>query len=175
MRNPLQVDALIQTHRFVNALWINGSKFLNAYTLHNEDHAITLIRNCVRIIKVIDYLNLKTFDYFILFLACYLHDISMVEHPNLDSFSSKQINSDCIATKYLIEYNKIKGQENLTTNLKHLLLNIFNSVYSYFETKLEQNTLRPVHNSLLNMKETFQIFREICNPIGFHYIRESWI
>ena len=136
VRNPLQVDALIQTHRFVNALWINGSKFLNAYTLHNEDHAITLIRNCVRIIKVIDYLNLKTFDYFILFLACYLHDISMVEHPNLDSFSSNQINSDCIATKYLIEYNKIKDQTNITTNLKHLLLDIFNSVYSYFETKI---------------------------------------
>ena len=58
VKNPLFVDNIILTHRLVSGLWKNGSKFLNAYTLHNEDHAITLIHQCVRLLKVIDYIGI---------------------------------------------------------------------------------------------------------------------
>ena len=35
---------MIQIHRFTNEIWKNGSKFLYFYTLHNEEHAIALIK-----------------------------------------------------------------------------------------------------------------------------------
>ena len=37
----------------------------------------------MHIVKTIDYFVLKPIDYYILFLSCYLHDISMVIHPNM--------------------------------------------------------------------------------------------
>ena len=49
VQEPDKIDRLIQTHRLVKSLWHNGSKFLNAYTLHNQEHAINLIKNIVRL------------------------------------------------------------------------------------------------------------------------------
>lgn len=83
VKNPDWIDSLIQTHRITKGLWYNGSKFLNSYTLHNEEHAVTLVNNAVHIVRTIDYFVLKPIDYYILFLSCYLHDISMVIHPDL--------------------------------------------------------------------------------------------
>ena len=42
VKNPEWIDNIILTHRVVKGLWYNGSKFMNSYTLHNEEHAVTL-------------------------------------------------------------------------------------------------------------------------------------
>lgn len=76
VRNPVWIDSLIVTHRLTKGLWYNGSKFLNSYTLHNEEHAVTLIRKTIELTNRIDFFSLKKIDYYILFLTCYLHDIS---------------------------------------------------------------------------------------------------
>lgn len=55
VQDPMKIDRLIQTHRLVKSLWHNGSKFLNAYTLHNHEHAINLIKNVVRMVNNIDF------------------------------------------------------------------------------------------------------------------------
>jgi hypothetical protein len=89
VRNPAWVDSLIMTHRLTKGLWYNGSKFLNSYTLHNEEHAVTLISKSLELTNRIDYFMLKDVDFYILFLACYLHDISMVIHPDLGRLSSE--------------------------------------------------------------------------------------
>lgn len=64
----------------------NGSKHLRFYTLHNQEHAVTLIKVAVRWIHALSLFNLKRSDYFILFAACYLHDISMVTLPDYAGF-----------------------------------------------------------------------------------------
>lgn len=51
VRNPEWIDGLILTHRITKGLWYNGSKFLNSYTLHNEEHAVTLINQAVHIVR----------------------------------------------------------------------------------------------------------------------------
>lgn len=84
----LWVDKVILTHRITKSFWQNGSKFLNSYTLHNEEHAVTLIRKSVDLVSKIDWLDIKRIDWLILFISCYLHDISMVLHPNLYKINS---------------------------------------------------------------------------------------
>ena len=133
IKNPHHVDNLILTHRFVSALWKNGSKFLNAYTLHNEDHAISLIRSSLHILNAIDYLGLKQNDYYVLFLACYLHDISMVIHPNISSFSKHTVKTDAIATALKIKRAKMENDHSLDDHYHDLILDAFKKVYEYFE------------------------------------------
>ena len=47
---------------------------------------MTLIRCAVEWLHAISYFQLKQIDYFILFAACYLHDISMVSLPHTEKF-----------------------------------------------------------------------------------------
>lgn len=79
----------------------NGSKHLYFYTLHNQEHAIVLIQNIVKLIHAIDFLKISAIDYYILFLACYLHDISMVKIPALDSFLTDTNEADELAQELL--------------------------------------------------------------------------
>ena len=62
VRKPEWVDTLIKTHRLTKGLWYNGSKFLNSYTLHNEEHAVTLITKSLELTNRIDYFVLKDID-----------------------------------------------------------------------------------------------------------------
>lgn len=151
--NPVWIDSVIQTHRITKGLWQNGSKFLNAYTLHNEEHAITLIEKSIDIIKKINYLSLKQVDYFILFIACYLHDISMVIHPNLHDINDQSEKANQLISRWILklqkkskEFQKKKGQENRHnhTNMYKetgiLLKDIFEDFYRHFE-----DTIRDSH------------------------------
>jgi hypothetical protein len=148
---PDKIDRLIQTHRLVKSLWHNGSKFLNAYTLHNQEHAINLIKNIVRLVNNVDFLNLKTNDFFLVFNACYLHDISMVIHPNIASFNDSNVNSDKLISKWLNEIISLNNQldaafktENFNMRKVHLvrknmglaLVSIFQDVFDFFETRV---------------------------------------
>jgi len=106
VKRPEWVDDLIITHRLIKGLWYNGSKFLNSYTVHNEEHAVTLINKLLEVINWIDYFALKDVDYYILFLACYLHDISMVIHPDLGGLSFARGKNEILISELMAEMKK---------------------------------------------------------------------
>lgn len=101
--DPIRIDKLILTHQYTCEVWKNGSKHLYFYTLHNQEHAIALIRNIVKLIHAIGFLKISSLDFYALFLACYLHDISMVKIPALDAFLIDKESGDSIAWEYLSE------------------------------------------------------------------------
>lgn len=138
VREANHIDNIIQTHRKVSSLWKNGSKFLNDYTLHNEDHAICLIRQCVHLCNTIDYLQLKQKDFYLLFLACYLHDISMVLHPNLNDFCIKTPKTVEIISQLNLHLKKHNGKAKLPIS-HHTALETFRKVFEYFEQKVRDN------------------------------------
>lgn len=148
-QKPEWVDSLILTHRVVKGLWYNGSKFLNSYTLHNEEHAVTLINKAVRIIKTIDYLCIKNIDYYILFLSCYLHDISMVIHPDLyglcgDNEASLSIISDFIdgIRNEFEKFNTIDTSDIRSTRLKDtgkFMIDVFKRIFGFFENSVRDS------------------------------------
>lgn len=170
VRKPEWVDALIRTHRLTKGLWYNGSKFLNSYTLHNEEHAVTLITKSLELTNRIDYFVLKDIDFYILFLACYLHDISMVIHPDLGRLSSEN-GKNMVLISDLMEQmrNEVKNFETIDIKDKKnsrfkdagkFLITIFNEVYGYFEALVRDNHakdsakfIRDRSNTLLNYLE----------------------
>lgn len=146
VRVPQRVDDLIVTHRITKGLWYNGSKFLNSYTLHNEEHAVTLINKSIELLNRIDYFVLKDVDYYILFLSCYLHDVSMVIHPDLNEFSSLNDKSLALISetmqdmqKELDKYKHIDKADKNNSRLKsagNFIIDVFNKVYTYFENEV---------------------------------------
>ncbi len=126
---------------------------MNSYTLHNEEHAVTLIKAVVRLIKAIDYLNIKQPDYYILFLACYLHDVSMVIHPNINSFCNGDHESLSIISDFIIKAHSLFSSsstgtsisENMSTEAKfkkvgQFMVSEFEAIYNYFS-----NNIRKTH------------------------------
>ena len=152
VRDPEWVDGLVQTHRITKGLWYNGSKFLNSYTLHNEEHAVTLINQSVHIVKTIDYFVLKPIDYYILFLSCYLHDISMVIHPDMYMVSPSNSEIMALISEQVLKmqdevekFKKVDEKGYKNARLKDswkFLTSIFDAVYGYFE-----NRVRNMHPS----------------------------
>jgi len=149
VKRPEWVDDLIITHRLVKGLWYNGSKFLNSYTLHNEEHAVTLINKSLELINRIDYFVLKDVDYYILFLACYLHDISMVIHPDLGLLNSAKGKNEVLISELMTEMKKITtvffkldNEDRTNSRVKsagQFIVNVFNKVYEYFENEVRTN------------------------------------
>ena len=149
VRNPEWVDALICTHRLTKGLWYNGSKFLNSYTLHNEEHAVTLIHKSVELMNRIDFFTLKRVDYYILFLSCYLHDISMVIHPDMGLISANHPLNMSLISSLMVEMKKQADAFMLpnTADCKNarlkdagqFLVDIFNKVYEFFEYRIRDN------------------------------------
>lgn len=149
VKRPEWVDNLIITHRLTKGLWYNGSKFLNSYTLHNEEHAVTLINKSLELINRIDYFVLKDIDYYILFLACYLHDISMVIHPDLNQLSSANGKNESLISELMTEMKKrcadffkldIKSPKD--PRMKEagtFIVKVFNKVYEYFENEVRSH------------------------------------
>lgn len=138
--DPTYIDHLIRTHMVVTCLWKNGSKFMHAYTLHNEEHSVELIRQASRLARKIDYFTLKKLDFYILFLACYLHDISMVIHPDLDDFASNEIVTNEKVSRFLDAYKKIELDDSqYFPKMKHIMLLCFKEVFDYFETKIRSS------------------------------------
>lgn len=73
-------DVIICLHYYLHSVWKNGSKDLTFFTLHNQEHSIELIQNYMKLSpKLLDKFNLKKSEKFILFSACYLHDIGMLK------------------------------------------------------------------------------------------------
>ncbi|WP_027338943.1 HD domain-containing protein [Halonatronum saccharophilum] len=133
---PKLIDNLIEVHRYTSEMWKNGSKFLHFYTLHNQEHGADLIKNSVRFINSIDYFTIKQIDYYILFIACYLHDIAMVSHPDLKSVFNNNSNSDSnlIYTEFKreVEYDNKK-------EVKDLLVRYYQKLDEFFEMHVRNN------------------------------------
>lgn len=151
IQDPEKIDRLIQTHRLVKSLWHNGSKFLNAYTLHNHEHAINLIKNVVRLVNNVDFLNLKANDFFLLFNACYLHDISMVIHPSVSLFNDSNVKSEQLISKWLnrmltlnkkvdnaYKSNKFAMDEihRIRKEMGLSLIEVFQDIFDFFENRV---------------------------------------
>lgn len=172
VKEPNYVDSLIVVHKLVNGLWKNGSKFLHFYTLHNEEHAIELIQQTLKLTRAIDYFKLKDIDFYLLFLTCYLHDISMVVHPNLEDFKTEAATSDNIFTEYILEDSSPKKIDT-----KALLLKYFKKVFSFFENEIRGKHPKQSALFIIKIKETYlsfiekthlQIVAEVSEAHGFY-------
>lgn len=174
---PEKVDHLIITHRIVKGLWQNGSKFLNSYTLHNEEHAVKLIMLSMEIIQRIDYFQLKQLDYYILFLACYLHDISMVIHPDLQRFCHAEERNIESMDRYLAEMRhtvkewddkiaKVDDPEwfvNFWKSFGGKMTEKFKEVYEFFESDIR--TKHPKESALFIKNKRHDLFQYLEETI----------
>lgn len=150
VKEPVKIDKLIITHKYTCDVWKNGSKHLYFYTLHNQEHAVILIQNIVKLIHAIDFLKISAIDYYILFLACYLHDISMVKIPAVDSFLVDTDKADELAKSLLDDYHKEFSQMNVENetmknenyqrndidilSVKKYMLDSYKKIEGYFES-----------------------------------------
>ena len=122
VKDQIKNDLLIQAHHYVYDIWKNGSKFLHFYTLHNAEHSITLIRKCIELTTACGYFKLTSTEFYILFLSCYLHDISMVTYPDINSFDENKVNS-----------------QPHTINWQNEILRHYDLVDKFFENDIRNN------------------------------------
>jgi hypothetical protein len=166
IKKPNQIDDLILAHKYVNGIWKNGSKFLHFYTLHNEEHSVELINNSIRITKAVDYLTLKEEDYYVLFLACYFHDVSMVLYPNLNSFTENTLGTNIIYTEWLKELSDIQTKLSNSSEIKKFIKNSYNYVNDYFEKNIRENHPKKSSDFIKNQKDLSFISNEIRQIIA---------
>lgn len=144
VQEPVYIDNLILVHKYTSDIWKNGSKYLHFYTLHNQEHAIELIRAIVQFMKSVNYFQIDKRDYYILFISCYLHDISMVLHPNLiESFIKDEKISNLIFSDFkrdilaILSKNEINYIEEQP--VKKLLVDYFVKLDQYYEGYVRNN------------------------------------
>lgn len=129
---PENIDNLIMVHKYTCDVWKNGAKHLYFYTLHNQEHAVDLVKNIVKIVKVFSYIKISSYDYYILFIACYLHDISMVRIASENDFLLDKGDSDKIVTKLDEKWSAAKS----TSDTKKTIVETYKAVDSFFENKI---------------------------------------
>lgn len=152
VQDPVYVDNLIMVHKYTSDIWKNGSKYLHFYTLHNQEHAIELIRSIIMFMKSVNYFQISRRDYYILFISCYLHDISMVLHPNLmESFIKDNKESNIIYSDFkrnlkdLIEKDAQGNAVAVNIDyiqeqpIKKLLVDFFGKLDQYYEGYVRNN------------------------------------
>lgn len=116
--NAKDKDIIICLHYYLHSVWKNGSKDLTFFTLHNQEHSIELIQNYMKLSpKMLNKFSLNQNEKFILFSACYLHDIGMLkglsknEMYNLKNLDILDFYED--VTKYFKEIKIIKMETML--------------------------------------------------------------
>lgn len=141
VRSAELIDNLILVHKYVSSVWRNGSRFLYFYTLHNQEHSVELIKSSVNICKMFDFFQIKSIDYYILFLACYLHDISMILQPSVDCFLENNSQTDEIYSSFLKFKQELFDGANADefhfdnkSNIKVVMKDAFERVNYYFES-----------------------------------------
>lgn len=132
--SPEYIDNLILVHKYACDIWRNGSKHLYFYTLHNQEHAVDLIQNSIKLLRAIDYIDISKNDYYVLFVACYLHDISMVTLPNLDQLQANGFESNKIYSDFAKE---IENQINNTKFAKKEVLKLLKDYYMRIDSFYE--------------------------------------
>lgn len=139
VKSPIPIDNLILTHQYTCDIWKNGSKYLYFYTSHNQEHAIALIKNVIKLIHTFDYFQISSLDFYIIFLACYLHDIAMVKIPNFDSFLLEQEDADEITLDFEKSI-KEKKEEGICdfVDLKGLLVQVYKRMDTFYEKQIRE-------------------------------------
>jgi len=151
---PAYIDNLILVHKYTCDVWKNGSKHLYFYTLHNQEHAVDLIQNSLKIIRAIDYIDISKNDYYVLFIACYLHDISMVTFPDLDSIQSGAFESNKIYSDFVKNIREELKNSNLAKRpVKKLLKEYYLKVDSFYEKLVRDNHARNSATEIRNRHE----------------------
>ncbi len=151
---PAYIDNLILVHKYTCDVWKNGSKHLYFYTLHNQEHAVDLIQNSLKIIRAIDYIDISKNDYYVLFIACYLHDISMVTFPNLDSIQSGAFESNKIYSDFVKNIREELKNSNLAKRpVKKLLKEYYLRVDSFYEKLVRDNHAKNSATEIRNRHE----------------------
>lgn len=137
---PLYIDNLILVHKYTCDIWKNGSKHLYFYTLHNQEHAVDLIQNSIKIIRAIDYIDISKNVYYVLFIACYLHDISMVTFPDLDSIQSGTFESNKIYSDFVNDIREALNESDLAMRpVKRLLKEYYMKMDSFYEKLVRES------------------------------------
>lgn len=140
VKEPKYIFQLILMHKYISSIWKNGSRFLYFYTLHNQEHSIELIKRTVSICKVIDYFQIKREDYYILFLCCYLHDVSMAIQPKIDSFTADNEQTDIISSEFYYNFHKVLDLNCYEKEqIKEMMKCAFEKVNAYFEAVARDN------------------------------------
>lgn len=153
VKDSTKIDILILAHKFVCDLWKNGSKHLYFYTMHNQEHSIVLIGNVIKIINHISMNRLSKEDFYIVFLACYLHDISMVSIPNYDNFENSNLNSDLIYSEF--EEDVINNLKTVTSikESKKILTKYYLKMDNYFENHVRTHHANESANEILQRSD----------------------
>mgnify|MGYP004602986457 CR=1 FL=1 len=151
---PAHIDNLILVHKYTCDVWKNGSKHLYFYTLHNQEHAVDLIQNSLKIIRAIDYIDISKNDYYVLFIACYLHDISMVTFPNLDSIQLGNFESNKIYSDFVKNIREELNNSNLAKRpMKKMLKEYYLRVDSFYEKLVRDNHAKNSATEIRNRHE----------------------
>ena len=151
---PAYIDNLILVHKYTCDVWKNGSKHLYFYTLHNQEHAVDLIQNSLKIVRAIDYIDISKNDYYVLFIACYLHDISMVTFPDLDSIQSGSFESNKIYSDFVKNIREEVKNSNLAKRpVKKLLKEYYLKIDSFYEKLVRDNHARNSAAEIRNRHE----------------------
>jgi hypothetical protein len=152
IQDSKRIDTLILTHKYTCDIWKNGSKQLYFYTLHNQEHAIELIKNSIKLTKAIDLMQIKKFDYYILFLACYLHDISMVTMPDYNQFQKENLKSDFIFKEFEYEFRHNSSNNRPIAENKKLMKSLYLKIDTFFENLVRDNHGRNSAKEILDRK-----------------------
>ena len=124
-----RIDDLICVHKYTADMWKNGSKHMYFYTLHNQEHAVELIKNIVKVNKVIDYIQISKYDFYVVFAACYLHDISMVKVASSSDFINNYDGADVIVS----EAKELFAKATKPMDYKRGTLKIYEKIDAFYE------------------------------------------
>lgn len=147
--SPENIDNLIMIHKYTCDVWRNGAKHLYFYTLHNQEHAVDLVKNIIKIVKVFSYLKITCYDYYVLFAACYLHDISMVRIASENEFLLDEGKSELISTELDCKWN----EERSITETKKLIADSYKAVDEFFEDKIRNKHAKESAEEIRKRKE----------------------
>lgn len=141
VKDPLRIDNLILVHKYTCDVWKNGSKYLYFYTLHNQEHAVDLIKNSIKIVRAIDYIQISKNDYYILFLSCYLHDISMVTLPSFEILQEDRQETNRMAYDFINELRELKATSLIedVRPIKKLLKDFYKKMEAFYEGQVRKN------------------------------------
>lgn len=171
VKEPDRIDDLIKIHQYTCDVWKNGSKYLYFYTQHNQEHAVQLIKNSIEIIKSIYFIKITKLDYYILFIACYLHDISMVTIPSLELFNDKNSDANIISTEFLMEENRMKKDSAV---IKNLLIKYYQKLDEFYENQVRSSHAYKSGQEIRKRKDldfielcTKEVVAEVAEAHGF--------
>ena len=147
-------DIIVQLHYFLQNVWKNGSKDLPFFTLHNQEHSLELIQNYMKLSKkMMSKLSLTKDENFILFGACYLHDIGMLKGL------TKEELYDVENPKILRFYNEIvnMGSPKVVSKVENILNRIYD--ISNATASLSENIVRGQHHyrSFKDIQTNFEL------------------